>query len=453
MTKAAETLTSLTPERIRSLQEERIRSLLRSVVPANRFYTAKYAAADIDALAVESLDDFRRLPITTKAELVADHTAHPPYGTNLTFPVDAYARLHQTSGTTGTPLRWLDTPESWAWIMESWELIFGLVGLSGVRGSHLASGQVPRSDRLMFPFSFGPFIGFWAAFEGAARLGNLCIPGGGLSSEARLRMILDNTATFVCCTPTYALRLVEVAEQLGIDLPNSAVRGLIVAGEPGGNVPATRSRIETGWGARVFDHWGMTEIGPAAVESVAYSAGQYVLETQYIAEIVDPNSLDACETPVPVEPGAQGELLITTLGRTGSPVIRYRTGDLVVQDTDPSPDGLALMRLKGGILGRADDMLTIRGNNVFPSSIEAIVREFSEVAEYRAVVETKREMQHVRLELEPVPESAAEPAATELADRVRAAIKDRLNFVAEVALVPPDSLPRFELKGKRFVRT
>ncbi len=431
MNAPADPLDSLTHERIRSLQEERVRSLLRAVVPANRFYTAKYTAAGIDATTVETLDDFRRLPVTTKAELVADHTAHPPYGTNLTFPVEEYARLHQTSGTTGTPMRWLDTPESWAWIMESWERIFELVGLR-------------NDDRLVFPFSFGPFIGFWAAFEGASRLGRLCLPGGGLSSEARIRMILDNAATFVCCTPTYALRMLEVAESMGVDLAESSVRGLVVAGEPGGNVPATRDRIETGWGARVFDHWGMTEIGPAAVESVAYSAGQYVLETQYVAEIVDPESLD------PVEPGTQGELLVTTLGRTGSPVIRYRTGDLVVEDTDPSPDGLALLRLKGGILGRADDMLTVRGNNVFPSSIEAIVREFPEVAEYRVLVETRRAMQHVRIELEPKPEVTD---ATALVDAVGAAIKDRLNFAAEITPVPPDTLPRFELKGKRFFRT
>lgn len=430
---------SLEPERLsrddlRVRQIESLQTLLREVVGRNAFWTQKYQSAGVDAAAVRTLEDFRQLPATTKGELVQDQTEHRPYGTNLTYELPAYSRLHQTSGTTGQPMRWLDTPESWSWLMGCWAQIFRMVGLR-------------RDDRVAFPFSFGPFLGFWAAFDGANRLGNLCLAGGGMSSEARLRMIAENQATFICCTPTYALRLVEVAEQEGRDLASGSVRGLVVAGEPGGSIPATRKRIETGWGARVFDHWGMTEIGALAVECVENPGGLHILETEAIAEIVEPGTND------PVEPGREGELIITNLGRLGSPLIRYRTGDLVRADVEPCPCGRELLRLDGGILGRADDMITIRGNNVFPSSIEAVLREFDEIAEYRITVETRRAMQHLKLEIEPAAATDAVGEVERLLKQIGHSIKDRLNFHAEILPVPTGSLPRFDLKGRRFFRT
>ncbi len=422
-----------TRDELADLQLQKLQVLFRELAAQNPFWTARMLAAGIDPAAAIDWEAFRRLPLLTKTELVADHGQNPPYSSNLTYPLTRYSRLHQTSGTTGTPLRWLDTPQSWDWLMGCWRQIYHLVGLT-------------LEDRLAFPFSFGPFIGFWAAFEGANRLGNLCLSGGGMSSSARLRMILDNRATFVCCTPTYALRLVEVAAAEGLDLAGSDVRGLIVAGEPGGNIPAIREKIEQGFGARVFDHWGMTELGAMAVESTRYVDGLYLLETECVAEILDP------ATGEPVPAGELGELVITNLGRWGSPVIRYRTGDRVREDVSPSPDGICLKRLRGGILGRADDMMTIRGNNVFPSSVEAILREFGEVVEYRLVFTTRNQMHHLRIEIEPRPELCGAPVERELLGRIGRAIKDRLNFQAELVAVAEGALPRFELKGRRFVR-
>jgi len=416
-------------EQLRARQIERLRSLLTAIVPANSFWTERFRQAGVDPASIQTLEDLARLPLTTKADLVADHEAHPPFGSNLTYDVSAYCRMHQTSGTTGRPLRWLDTHESWSWFAGLWGQIYRLAGLR-------------PDDRIFFPFSFGPFIGFWAAFEGAGRLGNLVIPGGGMSSEARLKMIGDTAATVVCCTPTYALRLAEVAAAEGIDLPQSSVRLIIVAGEPGGNVPAVRDRIEAAWGATVIDHWGMTEIGSLASAAIDDRTSLLMLESECIAEVLDPQTL----RPVPA--GEPGELVVTNLGRVGSPLIRYRTGDLVRVSTTPSPIGLDLLRLEGGILGRSDDMVTIRGNNVYPTSVEAVVREFADVVEFRIVVQTLRAMKHLRLELEPVTESLA----ADLPARVGRTIKDRLNFTAEVVCVPCGSLPRFELKGRRLVR-
>lgn len=410
-------------------QAEQLTKLLSEIVPANPFWTRKLSEAGIDPSSIQSPHDLRRLPFVTKSELVADQHANPPYGTNLTFPLPDYSRLHQTSGTTtGLPLRWLDTAGSWNWMLDCWSTIYRLVGLR-------------REDRLCFPFSFGPFLGFWAGFEGAVRQGNFCIAAGGMSSEARLKLILDHQITWLGCTPTYALRLAEVAAAQGIDLSSSTVRSVIVAGEPGGSIPAVRARIAAAWGARVFDHWGMTEIGPLATESDDDPGTLTVNESACIAEIVDPAS------GLPSADG-RGELVITNLGRTGSPVLRYRTGDLVQADLSPHPSGRTWLRLRGGILGRTDDMLIIRGNNVFPSSIEAIVQGFPDVAEHRIVVTRHREMPHIRLELEPHPQVDT----ASLAERMAAAIKQQLQFQAQVELVPCGTLPRFEMKAKRLIR-
>ncbi|MCA9004798.1 MAG: AMP-binding protein [Planctomycetaceae bacterium] len=422
---------NLNREALQARQLQRLQHLLKEVSATNAFWQKKWEAADVDVNSIQTLSDLQKLPITTKSELVEDHLAYAPYGTNLTYPVDHYTRMHQTSGTTGSPMRWLDTKASWDWFGECWAQIYRMVGLY-------------PEDRLYFPFSFGPFVGFWAAFEGATRRGNFCLAGGGMGSEARLQMILDNNITAVCCTPTYALRLAEVAEAENINLAASRVRALVVAGEPGGNIEATKLRIGQAWGARVFDHWGMTEIGALGIEPLESPGSLNILETECIAEIVNSETLE------PVTPGEQGELIITNLGRVGSPLIRYRTGDLVSEDTSPCPSGRSLLRLKGGILGRADDMVIIRGNNVFPSSLEAILRTFDRIAEYRIEVRTIRSMQHMKIELEPTDSASADPQ--QLVHDVSHAIKDRLNFNAEVITVAPGALPRFELKGRRFFK-
>lgn len=410
-------------------QFEQLSALLKCIIPANPFWTKKLTDAGVAPSGLTSLADLQQIPYTTKSELVEDHHSHPPYGTNLTFRLTEYSRLHQTSGTTtGKPLRWLDTPASWEWMLACWSTTYRLLGLR-------------CDDRLCFPFSFGPFLGFWAGFEGAARQGNLCLAAGGMSSEARLKLILDNQVTWLGCTPTYALRLAEVAAGLGIDVASSSVRAILVAGEPGGSIPSVRARISTVWGARVFDHWGMTELGPIATECEDDEGVLTVNESACIAEIIDP------DTGLPAQNG-RGELVITNLGRTGSPVLRYRTGDLVESDLTPHSSGRTWLRLRGGIQGRTDDMLIIRGNNVFPSSIEAIVREFPQVIEFRIVVTRHREMPHVRLELEPDPQSII----PDLADTIAATIKQRLQFQAEIQIVPSGTLPRFEMKAKRLVR-
>ncbi len=396
------------------------------MLPGNRFYARKLAG--FTARDLRTFSDFTSLPFTTKAELAADQAENSPYGTALTFPVEKYCRLHQTSGTsTGHPLRWLDTPESWEWLLGCWRVSFPFMGLT-------------TRDKIFFPFSFGPFLGFWTAFEAATRAGYLCIAGGGMTSTARLRFLIDHECTVIFATPTYALHLAELAAKEGIDLAASPVRALVVAGEPGGNIPATRERIEAVWGARVFDHYGMTEAGPVAVESAHERCKMYLLESKYLAEVLLPGT----NTPAP--DGEFGELVLTNLGRIGSPLIRYRTGDLVRVATDADPAGRTWRRLDGGILGRADDMIHVRGNNLYPAALEAIIRQFPQVAEYRIVVDHTGPLADLRIEVEPV-----NGDGREVAESVSRAVRDGLLFRVEVHAVPCGSLPRFEMKAKRLV--
>lgn len=413
---------------IRDDQLRQLRALIAAIVPGNRFYAPRLANAGITA-SLASLDEFSaRMPFTTKQELAEDQIAHPPYGSVLTFPLDRYTRFAQTSGTTRAPIRWLDTNESWAWMVGNWRHVFDAAG-------------VGRGDRVLFAFSFGPFLGFWLAFECAATLGCLCIPGGGLGSDARLRMLIDNDANVLCCTPTYAIRLAESAAEAGIDLRRARVKTIIVAGEPGGSIPAVRQRIEALWsGARVIDHHGMTEVGPVSYPSPTHADSLCVIEASYLAEVIDP------ATGKPAREGEIGELVLTNLGRTGSPLLRYRTGDLV-KPVWPARGDLTLV---GGIIGRSDDMVVVRSVNVFPSAVDQVMRSHADVAEYRVEVFQERGMTELRMQVEPVASCVDGPGLLrKLEHDLRGAIALRI----PLSLMPVGSLPRFEMKAKRWVRS
>ena len=432
---------------------EKLRALV-AAIRGNRFQSSRLAGVG----EIASVEDFTaRVPFTTKADLVADHAAHPPFGSNLTFPREHYTRFCQPSGTTALPLAILDTPESWDWMLGNWARIYR------------ESGVVP-GDCVYFAFSFGPFLGFWTAFEGAARYGCLCIPGGGLSSAARIRGIVRHGAGVLLCTPTYALHLAEVAAREGVSLRDSAVRKIIVAGEPGGSVPAIRARISAAWnGAEVLDHYGMTEVGPVAFQrSAERSAGVpaghdttaqphfemalrardvagedaggplggapslHIIEESYFAEIVDAKS------GALVPRGETGELVLTPLGREASPLLRYRTGDLVRRRAG------AGFALEGGILGRTDDMLVVRGVNIFPSAVDAVIHSIGAVAEYRVHVRRAGEMTELSIEVESDDDTAAQ--------RVETALGEAFTLRIPVTRVASGTLPRFELKARRWVR-
>ncbi len=400
-----------------ALQLERLRALLAEILPRNRFVARRLG----DFGELRDLADFTtRVPFTHKAELIADQAAHPPYGSNFTFPAAAYTRFCQTSGTTGRPLAILDTNESWQWMLGNWRRIYA------------AAGVAPGA-RVYFAFSFGPFLGFWTAFEAAAQHGCLCLPGGGLSSAARVRAIIEHRAELLCCTPTYALRLIDVAREENIALSAGEVRTIIVAGEPGGSVPAVRERIRAGWnGARVVDHYGMTEVGPVAYEDPEREGVLRIVEESYFAEVIEPGGA------APVPEGGVGELVLTPLGRQSWPLLRYRTGDLVKWSRDAH--GIAL---EGGIIGRADDMVVVRGVNIYPTAVEAVVRTIPEIGEYRVIVSRRGAMTELEVQIESPDDIAA--------GHLESALNQAFSLRIPVTRVAADALPRFEMKARRWV--
>ena len=398
-------------------QLARLDELFKEILPANPFQRTRLG----DDRACDTPDDYRNLPLLTKDDLVADSAANPPFGTNLTYPLENYTRYHQTSGTTGPPLRVLDTAETWDWWGRCWLEVLEAAG-------------VTSADRAFFAFSFAPFIGYWSAHHGMSMLGAMTISGGGSDSVRRLKLIFDTEATVLLCTPTYALHLTEVAEREGISLAESPIRLTIHAGEPGASIPGTRARIAEAWGAQVFDHAGASEIGAYGIGD-SEGKGLYMNEAEFIAEVVDPHSLE------PVPEGAVGELIITNLGRGAWPVIRYRTGDLVRPRRVQVGDGPVKLLLEGGVLGRRDDMITVRGVNIYPSALENIIRAVAGSAEFRITATKSEEMDQVAIELEGSSAAAA---------KVKREIADQIGLRVEVEAVAENKLPRWEAKAKRL---
>lgn len=414
---------TLDPAALQRQQLSRLRAMLGPLLKSNGFYRAKLGRAGMTAAAdLGSMDAYRQLPFTTKRELTEDQARTPRYGTLATYPLERYVQEHHTSGTSGQTLRWLDTSESWDWHAACWGRIFRAAG-------------VTAAERIFFPFSFGPYLGTWSGVEGARRIGALILPAGGMSSLERVRAIMTHRPTVLVCTPAYALRMAEVAEDAGIDLAGSALRVNIHAGEPGASIPSTRARLQEAYGARVFDHPGSTEVGPWGFECQEQD-GVHINEGEFICEIVDPDTGN---------PSQEGELVFTNLGRVGMPVIRYRTGDWGRLHSRPCACGSNYRCLKGGVLGRLDQFLDVHGVGFFPSEVENVIRGFREVREFAVDVHqgNARDEIEVRVELR-------SGDATRLLSRLPEALRKILGLRASVDTVPVGTLPRFPVKARRF---
>ncbi|SDW54443.1 phenylacetate-CoA ligase [Amycolatopsis xylanica] len=411
-----------------SLRLAKLRVLCRHAM-SSAHYRRAFAQAGFEPDQLRGLGDLRRIPLLTRAEWMHGQEVNPPFGDLPVTTPEAAIRVHTTSGTSGsTPLRALDTRQDWAWVAEMWA--YGLWG-AGVRAH----------DTAYIAFGYGSFIGFWGLHDAAQRIGALVVPGGAQTTGSRLRQILDFGATVVASTPTYALRLAEEAVALGIDLPASPVRRLILSGEPAGSIPETRALIERAWGAAVHDTAGMTEVGTITTfECAHHPGGMHIIEDQVIEEVLDPLTLE----PVPY--GVVGERVVTSFGRAGIPLLRYRTADLVERvPHDVCGCGRGFDVYRGGILGRADDMKLIRGTNVYPRAVEQIVRQFPDITEFQVRFERTGIRDEVVVRVE---SPTGVPA--DLGRRLSEA-HEGLKFRVEQA--EPDTLPRFELKARRFVDT
>ena len=419
---------------IEALQTRKLRNLIEWTEAKVPYHAARFKKAGVTADSIKSLDDLRRFPFMTREEWMQSQLGEPPYGPILAAPQSAAIRYHLTSGTTGkTPIRVLDSMKDWEWITEMW--CYGFWGF-GVR----------PSDVVFFAFSYGTFVGFWGAHYACEKIGCLVLPGGNMTTEARVKQIFDMNATVVCSTPTYALRMAQEARAMGLDLVNGPVQRVILSGEPAGSIPASKKLIEDQWGAKAGDTAGMTELGTIMMfECDHQPGGAHIIEDHYIEEVIDP------ETGEAVGYGEPGERVVTSFGRGFIPVIRYRTRDLVVKvPASNCKCGRTFDIYDGGLRGRVDDMKLVRGTNVYPRAVEAIVREYEAIDEFQIHLYTQdgiRDEIEVLVEIpQPVDEGDAflERLAKELAES-----HEGLRF--HVNQVEIGSLPRFELKAQRVL--
>ena len=408
-----ERLRTLPREKLQEWQLSRLNHLLEQVAPLNSHLSNRLAGLKVP---LQSLYDLSQIPECNKDDLAAE--VNPSH--LLTYPLDQFVRCHQTSGTRGRPVRVYDTLEDWEWWKHCWQYV-------------LDAAEISSADRAFMAFSFGPFIGFWSAFDALVARHCMVIPGGGMTTLSRLELIKKSEATVLCCTPSYALHMAETATEHHMEPARWKVRKIIVAGEPGGSVPSVREQIESFWHAKVIDHAGASEVGAWGYSDPA-NQGIYLNEAEFIAEFC------SLQTGSPAQEGELSEVILTALGRTGFPVIRYRTGD-VARPVWKHGGSSNFVLLQGGLLSRTDDMLIVRGVNIFPSAIEQIVRAFPEVMEYRLIAYRESALDQLKLLVE---DRLNQPR------RVAEELRVRLGVRIEVECVPLGSLPRFEGKGRRF---
>ena len=425
---------TLPREELAALQLRKIRDLVGWTLDSAPWQGDRLRHAGITPDTLQSMDDVRRIPFLTREDWMESQSADPPFGAVLAQPRSAAIRYHTTSGTSGNrPLAVLDGPKDWEWIAEMW--CYALWGF-GVR----------PVDTVFFAFSYGTFVGFWGAQYASEKLGALVLPGGNMTTEARVRMIDEVGATVVCSTPTYALRMSQEAKAIGIDLVNGPVQKLILSGEPAGSIPATKALIESEWGAKAADTAGMTEVGTIVMFECSHQpGGAHVIEDHYLEETIDPVS---CE---PVAYGEEGERVVTSFGRGFIPVLRYRTRDVVCRVPGSTCGcGRTFDIYDGGIRGRVDDMKVVRGTNVYPRAIEEIVRQVDDVAEFQIHLYT---VGGSRDEIEVLVEVEGDEAAvdTQLRELARQLAEAHEGLRIDVRRADRESLPRFELKAKRLV--
>ena len=416
------------------LKLHKLRGLCEWAQARSPFHRRKFEQAGFSPDQLNSLDDLSRIPIMTRDEWMANQAEKPLFGDLITGPRENAIRYHLTSGTSGRqPLRVLDGTKDWEWIAEMW--CYGFWGF-GVR----------PTDTVFFAFSYGSFIGFWGAHYCCEKIGALVLPSGNMTTENRVRQIVEMDATTVCATPTYALRMAQVAREHDLDLPGSAVDKLIVSGEPAGSIPAVKKMLEDQWGAKCGDTAGMTEIGTIMIFECSHQpGGTHIIEDHFIEEVVNSETLE------PVGYGELGERVVTSFGRGFIPLLRYRTGDQVKKvPADTCDCGRNGDIYEGGIMGRADDMKLIRGTNVYPRAVEAIVREYDAIDEFQIRIWRKDNVQDeitVQIEFKPDAEGHSDEVVKALGKDL-ASNHEGLRFNVEKA--EAGSLPRFELKAKRL---
>lgn len=392
------------------------------------YYRASFDAAGVSPDQVRSLDDIRRFPLIRKQNVRERQEAVAPFGDLVAVPERDIVYISASSGSTGVPTASPFTQQDFDdWIDFEARLFW-------------ASGMRP-TDRYAHSLNFSLFVG-GPCVLGAQKLGALTIHAGTLPSERLLTILRQFQATVMWTTPSYAWFLGETAIKQGLDIRKDLnIKRIIVCGEPGGSIPETRARIEGLWGADVYDYYGLSDIFGACAGMCEEKDGMHWAEDHILVEVLDP------ATGEPVGEGERGEMVLTTLKKSARPMIRFRTGDIVTFTTEPCACGRTSQRLMG-VHGRIDDMLIIKGVNIFPSDVEAIVRKNHDLTgEYRLIVERIDHLDKLTVEVERI--TGSQVSRDTLAEETARHIKSVTGVTATISVLEPDTLPRATHKAKR----
>ena len=426
-------LETLPREELRALQLRKFRRIFEWAYEKSRFHRSLYDAAGIKPGDIRSFDDIHAVPKVEKAMMRDIQRKDPfPYGDALCVPLEEVTEFRQTSGTTGQAVYQPDTWQDWEWWAECWCFILW------------AQGYRP-TDRVFIPFGYNVFVAFWAGHYGAEKLGCEVVPGGILDTKARILKIQELQATAMMATPTYVLGMADTARnKMGIDPTTLSINKITCAGEPGAGIPSTKKRIEDAWGAKVFDHAGATEIGAWSFECADQPHGMHVNEGLFLVEIEDLETGKIIE-----EPGKRGKMIITALDRQAQPCVRFDSKDIIEWDPDPCSCGRTFRLIKGGVVGRADDITKVKGVLLAPSAIEEVVRSVDGLGdEFEVVVDKVGDVDRIALKVELMPgaESRKDDIEGHLVDQLR--IKTNLRY--NLSFHDYETLPRYEVKAKRF---
>jgi phenylacetate-CoA ligase len=420
-------------EQLRENQLRKFKKIATWAYQHSKFYKEFYDKAGINPKNIQTFDDIRHVPKVEKGMLRDAQRKDPfPYGDLLCVPLEEVTEYRQTSGTTGQPVYQADTWQDWEWWSECWAYILW------------AQGYRP-SDRIFLPFGYNVFVAFWAAHYAAEKIGCEIVPGGVLDTQARLLKIMEIKANALMATPTYILGMAEIAKtKLGLDPTQMGITKITCAGEPGASIPSTKKRLENAWNAKVFDHAGATEIGAWSFECAAQSGGMHVNEAFFLVEIEDVDTGEIIE-----EPGRRGKMIITALDRVAQPCVRFDSKDIIEWSSEPCPCGRTWRTIKGGVVGRADDITKVKGVLLSPSAIEEVVRGIDGLGdEYEVIVDKLGDVDRIKLKVELLPgqEDRQKSIEADLKDQLR--LKTNLGYRLE--FYDLGRLPRYDVKAKRF---
>jgi phenylacetate-CoA ligase len=420
-------LETLDTEELKKIELSYFRTILSYAKERSTLYGEKLKNIDPDA--IKTFDDVKKIPFTDKEELRRYQEMDPyPYGGTLGVAIQEVTTFRQTSGTTGKPVYVPESYESWQWRIEAW---CHILYMAGFRPRH----------RIFLPFVYNVYVAFWEGHYAAEKVGCELVPGGGLDTKGRIHKILEIKANAMMNTPTYGLHIAEEAKNMGIDPASFGLERMLCAGEP---MPsATRLKLEEVYKCHVYDHIGGTE--PCAWAGMCEAKdGMHIIEPFFLVEILDRETLQR-----DVEEGEIGVAVVTPLGRRSFPLIRFNTKDLVIKGKETCSCGRTSGKIKE-VVGRIDDLRKVRGVLFSPKTVEEVIRkEFQEVEEFEIIVERRGLMDVITLRAEVGPQL---PVASieQTKNRLKESLKIASNLSFNVIMEPPNSLPRYMLKAKRF---